>query len=118
MDMLVWRFQRQTLLEGIKAASRYRLSIMFDPQTAISEIDIALLRDVLRFTDILCLNRNEMEILSSRLGRISGQTDLLALGPQKVFVKCGEDGCDLIYESKLSHFPAIRFKRHQHRGCR
>ena len=99
---------KQPLLEIIQEASKHGLSVVFDPQTAISKIDLTLLKNVLKHTNILCLNQDEINILNSQLGLIARPTDLLALGPQKVFVKRGEIGCDLIYESQISHFPAVK----------
>lgn len=96
-----------TILALLNGSRQRGVAIIFDPQTAVSQIDLSLLKVILQNTHTLTLNTEEAKILAARIGITNTLEDLLKQGPTEIFIKRGAEGCSLVSVLGIENYPGI-----------
>lgn len=89
----------------VNKASKHANFLSFNPGAILSSFGYSKLEKIIRRTDILFINKKEMNILTGTIGD-EGASMLLDIGAKMVIMTCGEQGANLYTEKKLIHSPA------------
>ena len=90
-------------------ASKHANILSFNPGAILSSFGINKLEKIIERTDILFLNKKEMNILTG-MEIDDGASMLLDIGTKIVIVTCGENGANLYTKKGLIHSPARKVK--------
>lgn len=91
----------------VNKASKHANFLSFNPGAILSSFGSRKLEKIIGRTDILFLNKKEMNILTGANGA-EGASMLLDIGAEMVIMTCGDGGANLYTENRMIHSPARR----------
>jgi ribokinase len=96
----------QMYRDVVKEASKHANFLSFNPGPILSSFKIPKLKGIIKRTDILFLNKKEMNILTEG----EDPSALLDLGAKMVIITCGNGGASLYTPKEIVHSPARKVK--------
>ncbi len=100
----------------VNEASKHANLLSFNPGAILSSFKTQKLQKIIRRTDILFLNKKEVNMLTG-MNINEGASLLLDLGAKMVIVTCGKDGAKLYNQNEIIHSPAKKVKVHDTTGA-
>ena len=90
--------------EVVEDASKHANFLSLNPGILLSEYGIKCLYKTLKRTNVLFLNKKEVNILTGETLDV-GARKLLDIGVEMVIITCGKDGANLYADDKIIHSP-------------
>lgn len=100
----------------VNEAAKHANFLSFSPGAILSSFKTQKLQKIIKRTDILFLNRKEVDILTG-MDIDEGASLLLDLGAKMVIVTCGENGANLYNQHGTIHSQARKVKVHDTTGA-
>ncbi|WP_414469430.1 carbohydrate kinase family protein [Methanobacterium sp. ACI-7] len=97
----------QMYKDVVEQASKHANILSFNPGAILSSFGIQELSKIIEKTDILFLNKKEMNILTHK-SIDEGAHLLLDMGAQMVIVTCSENGANLYTQKGTIHSPGLK----------
>jgi len=98
------------VLKAVEVAQVSQVPVFFDPSPVISQVRREVVEAILESSDVLMLNRRELELLTSNPDVEEAVELLLGGGVKTIALKLGEDGCALYHSAGMEKIPGWRVK--------
>lgn len=85
------------------------IKVSFDPGNLYAKRGLAEIKDIVKNSDIMLLNEEEIKMLTS-LDYKEGARKLLEMGPEYVAIKLGRNGCFVSSKNEEHNIPAFNVK--------